>query len=106
MSALRDTDLMGSARRCWLEEARDLWAGRHESEPDDEKYLWIARCIVALSVLQRRDDEVANLPVVCKGLLYRCPDPAEPLGELGGHAAAILRAAGIVVAKAERGTTP
>jgi hypothetical protein len=66
MNTFRDTDLMGPTHRNWLEEAKALWEGRPEAGPEDEKYLWASRCIEALRLLQRRDDEVARLPVLCR----------------------------------------
>jgi hypothetical protein len=66
MSTFRDTDLMGPTQRNWLEEAKALWERRPEAGPEDEKYLWASRCIEALRLLQRRDDQVANLPVLCR----------------------------------------
>ena len=62
---------------------------RPESQPNDEKYLWVVRCIESLSLLKRRDDEIADLPVLCKQLFASYPEAADRLEEQGRHAEAI-----------------
>jgi hypothetical protein len=106
MGASGDTGLMGPTRRRWLQEAQALWAGWHDAAPDDKKYLWIARCLAAPSLLQRRDDGVADLPTVCKDYLCRYQDLPELLGEQGGHARAVPQVAEVTAAKTEQGLTP
>jgi hypothetical protein len=105
MNKVRDTDLMGPTQRDWLEEAKRVLAGRPASEPNDEKYLWVVRCIEALSLLQRRDDEIADLPVLCKQLFASYPEAADRLEEQGRHARAIPQAAERAGVKTQNGTS-
>ena len=106
MSKVRNTDLLGPTQLRWLEEARGLQAGLRASELNDEKYIWIARCIEALSLLKRRDDEIADLPVLCKQLFEPDAEAANRSGEKGRHVGGIPQVAELAGLQTEYGATP